>query len=524
MLNSSSRYLPTRKTSPTAQVPRDSVSSQSRLVSWSAAALVLVVLAAAILTILLNHRLTDSPNIKDGYQNLKGAYNVAHHGILSLDEDDLRPSNHREPLPIFTLALYLRLHPQLSDLSLNAVNQGPPVITLKQHNLLWAFLCMLGVGLLVWSSVKERWFGTLAAISAVCLTYLFFLQHNEIVDRTYTEIEAAALAVWLSFCIIQALESGRWYWFFISGLLLGALSLTKASFLYVGVGMILVLLVVFGLWRPLWPRRQALMLFALLFSAMSLVVLPWMLRNFIEFGSFQITDRGGEVLMIRANYDGMNEDEYFGAFYHLTKSPLLKQLIGNYFGFSQKDLELGGRLQRLNRDPSASFAANDKAAEEAGNPERAVSFYRAARAEKTRLTNYYADQGAKSPRHRADQELASKALGVFLAQPNKHLKTSVLFMWAGIVGSSLIAAFIFPFVWVLALGGILRKNAIMIGLSLLPVGAFTFFSLASHFFPRLSAPLIPNLIAIITVLCAWILLWLTQQLRVRNRFRHPSCA
>jgi hypothetical protein len=240
-----------------------------------------------------------------------------------------------------------------------------------------------------------------------------------------------------------------------------------------------------------------------------------MFRNLLEFGSFQITDRGGEVLMIRANYNGMNEDEYFGAFYHLTEPPLLKKRIGDYFGFSQKDLEAGGRLQRLNRDGAASFAANDKAAEKAGNPERAVSFYRAARAEMTRLTNYYSNEGAKSPTHKADRELQSKALSVFLAQPIKHLKTSVLFMWAGIVNHGTIPLLIFPFVWVLALVGILQKNAVMIGLSLLPVGTFTFLSLTSHFLPRFSAPVIPNLIAISMVLCAWILVWLTQYFRKR---------
>jgi hypothetical protein len=58
----------------------------------------------------------------------------------------------------------------------------------------------------------------------------------------------------------------------------------------------------------------------------------------------------------------------------------------------------------------------------------------------------------------------------------------------------------------------------MIGLALLPVGAFMFFSLTSHFFPRLSALLIPNLISILVVISAWMLLWL---IRMLARTRSP---
>ena len=470
---------------------------------------VIVAVAAATLTAFLNGRLTESPNAKDGYQNLSAAYYLAHHRVFSLSQN-LKPSNYREPLPILTLALYIRMHPDLYGLSLKEINEGPAVVTVKQHNLLWAFLCMLGIGLLVLSAIKDRLIGTTAAVIAICLTYFLFLQRTEIINRTYTEIEAATLLVWFSFCLVRALQTRMPVWFVAAGILLGALSLTKAAFLYVGVGLIIAITVLYAVWRPLWPRWRALTLSALMAVSMAVIVLPWMVRNLIQFGSFEITQRGGTILMLRANYDKMNQDEYLGALYHFTRASFLKRRLGNYLGFSERDLEAGGRLQRLNRSGSASFAASDLAAERAGRPEDAVSFYRAARAEQRRLTKHFAENGVDNPSHKADRELKRRALNMFLDKPLQHLKTSALFMWRGIpkIGNSLTTTLALMAVWLMALVGTLRRDAIMLGIALLPVGAFIFFSLTSHFSPRLSAPMIPHLVIALTVTAAWILLWL----------------
>ena len=466
---------------------------------------------AALLTILLNYRLTDSPNDADGHQNLRAAYNLAHHGIFATDVS-LKPSNYREPLPVAVLAIYLKMHPRLSSgQSIDSINHGLAVLAVKQHNLIWAFLCLLGVGVVVFSSVRPPWVGVIAAVVAVGLTYWLFLQRNEILNRTYTEIQAATLLVWFSFALIRALETKMPAWFAAAGILLGALVLTKAAFFYVGIGLIAAMVLAYGVWPPPgWQRWRALSLIALMFSLMALVVVPWMLRNFVQFGSFQITQRGGVVLMIRAYYNKMNDVEYAGAFYHLTRSSSLRQFIGNYLGYSRKDLEAGGRLQQLNRHRSASFAASDLRAQKAGHPEDAISFYRAARAERSRLTKYFTDQGVDNPSHRADGELQRIAFNQIFADPLQHFRTSILFMWQGLpnVGNLAMTILALAAIWTMGLEGLLRRNAVMIGIALLPVGAFTFFALASHFPSRLSAPIIPNLIIALTIISVWITQWL----------------
>jgi hypothetical protein len=65
----------------------------------------------------------------------------------------------------------------------------------------------------------------------------------------------------------------------------------------------------------------------------------------------------------------------------------------------------------------------------------------------------------------------------------------------------------------MALLGLLRRNAVMIGIALFPVGAFLFFALASHFAARLSAPMIPNMITALIVATAWPAQWFVAMAR-----------
>jgi hypothetical protein len=148
-------------------------------------------------------------------------------------------------------------------------------------------------------------------------------------------------------------------------------------------------------------------------------------------------------------------------------------------------------------------------AEKAGRPQNAVSFYRAARAERKRLIQYFTDQGAENPSHRADEELQSKALSQIVANPLQHLKTSIVFLWHGLpnVGNLPATALALAALWAMALVGLLRRNAVMIGITLFPVGAFLFFAVASHFAARLSAPMVPNLIMALIVAMAWVAQW-----------------
>jgi hypothetical protein len=151
----------------------------------------------AILTASLNSQITDSPIASDGAQNLKAAYNLAYYGVISASgspESDLSPTDYREPLPIVFLAAHLRLHPALSSgLTADTINEGLAVIAVKQHNLIWASLCLLGVALTILLSIRSPTLGTVAAVIAMALTYQLFLGDKYVIDSTYTEVQAGAL-------------------------------------------------------------------------------------------------------------------------------------------------------------------------------------------------------------------------------------------------------------------------------------------------------------------------------------------
>src|SRR5690606_711960 len=120
---------------------------------------------------------------------------------------------------------------------------------------------------------------------------------------------------------------------------------------------------------------------AVLAGAFSAIVLPWMMRNYVTLGQFQLAERGGVVLLVRAVKDGMTAEEAKGTLY-VWSPRRFQPAIGRLLGFSSSDLLRGGRLQRLNRTTQSDFYADDLAAEAAGMPEKAISYYRSARAER----------------------------------------------------------------------------------------------------------------------------------------------
>jgi hypothetical protein len=477
----------------------------------------------------MNSKITESPTDKDGFQNLSAAYNLAYYGVISgrhrgdvfdsrSPESDLSPTDYREPLPIFFLAAYIKLHPLLSSgLTVDTINEGSAVIAVKQHNLIWASFCLLGVALTIMLSIRSPLLGVVVAVIAMALTYRLFLVDSLIIDRTYTEVQASALLVWSSITLITALKTGRPIWFIATGILAGALALTKGIFLYVGIGLIVTLLLIYLVHQPRWGRWGTVSRIGLIAIALMAVTIPWMVRNFLYFGAFEITQRGGTVLLIRAYKNQMSDEEYKGAFYYYAP-PYLKVWLGERLGFTPEDFEKGGRLQRLNRDQS-SFADHDVAAEIAGRPEDAISFYRSARAEWYRLAEYYRDEGAINPSHLAERDAHREAKQLIFDDPVQHLKMSAVFMWrgmwtlSGVRGANPAISFyinVFGFlaICIMALLGLLRRDAAMLGIALLPVGAIIFLALFSHFLPRYLTITIPNMIIALSLLTVWIASWL----------------
>jgi hypothetical protein len=245
------------------------------------------------------------------------------------------------------------------------------------------------------------------------------------------------------------------------------------------------------------PRtREAAMSGALLVASFACMLAPWMYRNYVQLGSFEVSQRAGAVLMMRAAHDQMTFQEYVGAIYFWAPERLQRPL-GALLGFSRADAQRGGRVQRLNDGPS-NFAADDLAAELAGRPDEAVSFYRSARAQRVQLQRAMAAAHTPAPAAAADEILKQRAMSVFLAHPWRHLALTLLFLWRG-------AAIIFPLLTFGFAVGLMFKRYELARFVLPSLGLIGLYALFTHFIPRYGAP--TRAIAVVAAITACKLVW-----------------
>ncbi len=441
--------------------------------------LLLVLAICAALALVSLHSITMRPVIKDAAQNLQMGIDVARDGTMSLEEvAPFKPSMYREPLPVVVDAAAVALVDHLGGRSAsNAYFSGPRARLVKLPNVLWVLLLWLAV----FSAARCFTGSYLLAVIAGLLAVKPFLSGEDGVDGLYTELPAVALMT-LSLNFLLATETRRAAgWAVATGLGFGLLTLTKAATLYVFAFLVLVLAVASAVgW--LWADgRRRLAHLALLIVSFGIVVTPWMLRNLQLFGHARISSRGGLVLYTRGLMDQVTPLEYRGTFYVWAR-PSIQRYLGALLGFSQRDLEQGGRLQRLSEDARTSVYKHDVVAEAAGRPQDAISFHRQARAERVRLETSYDHEGRAHPEVDADESMQKDGMQLVKSHFGANLALAMPLMWRG-------APVIFPAL-LIALVYALRAKRYALALFVLPAFAtLVFYALATHFEPR------PSLVA-----------------------------
>jgi hypothetical protein len=200
------------------------------------------VLVMAVLLTRWAVTLSDAPIDSDAAQNLKMAYNFAMHEVLSKDLperesqdignltpkvamnlDDLSPTNYREPLPPIVLGIYLKVLNLLrGPISFGSLVEGPGARLAKFSNVIWGILLCLSV----FATLKVLTGAyVLGAVGALVVGL------NIDVDSLYTDVPAAALLALASFLSMMAIKTRHPLYYFLAGLSMGALILTKAVFL-----------------------------------------------------------------------------------------------------------------------------------------------------------------------------------------------------------------------------------------------------------------------------------------------------
>ncbi len=461
---------------------------------WVVVAIITVALTAVSLA------LTTGASIDlDAAQNLQMAINVSHFGVMSLDENP--PYNrtmYREPLPVATSAAAVQIVDHFYGKTDSAQYfSGDRAKYIKYQNTLWAILLWAAVLAATRWFTGSFWFSVCAGLLAV-KPFLNGVS-AEGVNNLYSEMPAAVLMICASFSLAFAVARARAWPMVTAGLCFGLLTLTKAATLYVFIGLVLVLLFSYARGETQAGRLRRFSLIIVLVGTFAIVVAPWIARNVQAFGRPLISDRGGFVLYTRALMDQVTPIEYRGSFYVWARPPL-QPYVGEMLGFGPRDMEPGGRLERLAGGvPGTAVYDRGRAAEIAGLPENTISFYHRARAERIRLEREFKRNHDPISDVSADGMLQREALLLIKGDIWANLAMVVPLLWRS-------APLIFP-AMAFALGYCVWVKRYALALFVLPgFATLSFYALATQFEPRPAS--IAHATAVVSAVTLLHALWL----------------
>lgn len=258
----------------------------------------------------------DSPSYLDA------AYHLRHEGTFTEADrsSPAPPALGREPGYATFLALLMAIDPGLARFRPECLADGGPcppdmVRSVSLANLALIELAGLNLFFLARRVTGRTWAGLVGA------AYILFNVH---MNKYWYEVQSDWLALWLVSLALLALalaweRPAVWRWSLL-GLVFGALSLTKAVFVFLCCPAAALAL----LWAVRRASRRRAILVALAAAAVTYAALVggWMARNAAVSGSFRLTDaRGGIALSTREVFDHMTGAQYLAAFVYWTHGP-----------------------------------------------------------------------------------------------------------------------------------------------------------------------------------------------------------
>ena len=269
--------------------------------------------------------------------------------------------------------------------------------------------------LLLLGAVGVFWL-VLRSTSSRILAYLGFLLTAQSAallasaDSFYTEIHAATLMVAVGSLAWGTATTRRLLPAALLGLALGALVLSKVIFIYLWIPIALALAATDRLRRRVdWTTAG---LIGVMLLAQGVPVLVWMTRNYLVSGDFSIIEgRTRRVLTLRAHFNTMRQDEWAAGFtYYLPptgESPRLESIPRE-------------SLERFGRAVPQGF--RESALRSLGRQEREL--------QKARDPGLDGIDSLACQRS-VNDELASRARALLVADPLQHLKVGLLLAWRG---------------------------------------------------------------------------------------------
>lgn len=453
----------------------DGLSRRARIVLHG---FILVVLTVLVL-VRAERYVDDHRWASDGWQYARLAFNLYKYDSFSLSEDDKpspEPTSYREPVAPAIVAAFFYLDPAFSkDVTLAQIREGPLAERIKRHQ----YVLLIAIALTAFW-LTRRMTGSLVAAYVGFLLCGFSAGLAQYVNTTSTELPAALILTLGCAQLLRTAEKPTVLNGILLGLVFAALALTRASFLYF-LPFLAIAILCFR-WMRLVPSwRRAMLITVVVLIGFSAPVGGWAFRNLMQFDSFSITQRGGSVLLFRAYMNGMNSEEFRGAFFAYARNSWLRRHLSSLTGFSSVDLAEGGRLQRLNRKFD-------------------ISFYQRGRATWSEKRREYREQGYPDYAFRGDHEIRDEALQIILADPIAHLRTTLAVGWRSLFmerGNSAGKAAL-TFLYVLSLFavpiiGLVTQQWVLVLVALPPGFLFCFTAFLTHGLPRYNQPMLPML-------------------------------
>jgi hypothetical protein len=468
--------------------------------------LIIIYLFLSVLILVnMNSLITQYPIRSDADQNLQMSYNLYKHGVISLgntaakDASELSPTNYREPVPIIINALFMFLHPEINreEDSYESFQNGENTKLIKQVNLFWIFLLLIGSGCVSYLLTKSSW----VPFFVLCLIYMYFIRFGNHFDILYTELHGATLITLASLFLMIVVKKKTIIWYVSTGIVLGLLVLTKAAFFYLSILAVL-FLYYFG------NGNKSVLKIGSSIVGVLLVILPWMIRNYTVYESFEVSQRAGAVLHLRATHNQMYDEELIGAIYFWGPQ-LYRDLVQNTsLGANEEDFQEGGRFERLNR---VDVFSSDSIAVDNGHPDQAIKFYSINRAEINRLQKKLGTGGEEASRHEAYQIMKDESFSMILDNPIRHTFISLAFLWRGMWCFPNSTLPFVPFsvqtyihnvvnlmayfsIYIVFFYGLFKKKTKWIAVTIIPLSWLLLHGLTTHNISRFSEPIIPSMI------------------------------
>lgn len=435
---------------------------------------------AGLFAVFWTARIDNFPICCDAYDNLNMGLSLARSGTMSLiAEPPYSPTMYREPVPAFVNAAILRVAEAFGGAApLEVYANGERASWLKYQNVLWLALLFAAAYAVTFSQSGSR----ALAIAAALLAQGIFLYPGAAyigVNSLFTEILSMAVMISASVLYAAGVRDRGALQMLAVGALFGLLALIKAVMLPVFA--VLLAITPLVMW---WGRiRISLRAVAALGIGFALIVAPWMARNYAQFGTLKIADRGGYSLMTRAIHnEGVWPEQYAGAFYAWTLSPL-KPFVGALSGHTELDMQAGGPLEAFNWFDHSGFVEEDRIAMFAGRPQDARSYYYKGRAEWERRREEFRQAGAAHPSIAADGALTRDALRMMAADPVAHLAMILPSLWRG-------APFTFPILALILWVALRAREAWTLAFILPSLGLILFYAGFANFEERYGFPAI----------------------------------